>query len=177
MAAQRRMEAVKGAVLALLTDAYQRRDQLAVIAFRGEQAQLLLAPTRSADLAEQGLRELPTGGRTPLPHALQLAAQVLQQAAQQSAQEAPPLLVILSDGKANVSLPGSSGDPWTETLQAAQTLAAQGIPALVLDTEAGYLRLGRAAQLAEALGAPCLTLEQLTGDALALTVRAQLGAR
>ncbi|MGC6668842.1 VWA domain-containing protein, partial [Escherichia coli] len=90
------MEAVKGAVLALLTDAYQRRDQLAVIAFRGEQAQLLLAPTRSADLAEQGLRELPTGGRTPLPHALQLAAQVLQQAAQQSAQEAPPLLVILS---------------------------------------------------------------------------------
>jgi magnesium chelatase subunit D len=177
MAAQRRMEAVKGAVLALLTDAYQRRDQLAVIAFRGEQAQLLLAPTRSADLAEQGLRELPTGGRTPLPHALQLAAQLLQQAAQQSAQEAPPLLVILSDGKANVSLPGSSGDPWTETLQAAQTLAAQGVPALVLDTEAGYLRLGRAAQLAEALGAPCLTLEQLTGDALALTVRAQLGAR
>ncbi|MDR9838939.1 putative cobaltochelatase [Herbaspirillum huttiense] len=177
MAAQRRMEAVKGAVLALLTDAYQRRDQLAVIAFRGEQAQLLLAPTRSADLAEQGLRELPTGGRTPLPHALQLAAQLLQQAAQQSAQEAPPLLVILSDGKANVSLPGSSGDPWTETLQAAQTLAAQSVPALVLDTEAGYLRLGRAAQLAEALGAPCLTLEQLTGDALALTVRAQLGAR
>ncbi|MRT32142.1 putative cobaltochelatase [Herbaspirillum sp. CAH-3] len=177
MAAQRRMEAVKGAVLALLTDAYQRRDQLAVIAFRGEQAQLLLAPTRSADLAEQGLRELPTGGRTPLPHALQLAAQVLQQAAQHTAQQAPPLLVILSDGKANVSLPGSSGDPWSETLQAAQTLAAQGVPALVLDTEAGYLRLGRAAQLAEALGAPCLTLEQLTGDALALTVRAQLGAR
>lgn len=173
MAAQRRMEAVKGAVLSLLTDAYQRRDQLAVIAFRGEQAQLLLAPTRSADLAEQGLRELPTGGRTPLPHALQLAAQMLQQ----QSQEAPPLLVILSDGKANVSLPGSSGDPWTETLQAAQTLAAQGVPALVLDTESGYLRLGRAAQLAEALGAPCLTLEQLTGDALALTVRAQLGAR
>lgn len=177
MAARRRMEAVKGAVLALLTDAYQRRDQLAVIAFRGEQAQLLLAPTRSADLAEQGLRELPTGGRTPLPHALQLAAQVLQQAAQHTAQQAPPLLVILSDGKANVSLPGSSGDPWSETLQAAQTLAAQRVPALVLDTEAGYLRLGRAAQLAEALGAPCLTLEQLTGDALALTVRAQLGAR
>ncbi|WP_075258663.1 putative cobaltochelatase [Herbaspirillum camelliae] len=173
MAAQRRMEAVKGAVLALLTDAYQRRDQLAVIAFRGEQAQLLLAPTRSADLAEQGLRELPTGGRTPLPHALQMAAQVLQQASP----EAPPLLVILSDGKANVSLPGSHGDAWAQTLEAAAMLAAQAVPALVLDTESGYLRLGRAAQLAEALGAPCLTLEQLTGDALALTVRAQLGAR
>lgn len=176
MAAQRRMEAVKGAVLALLTDAYQRRDQLAVIGFRGEQAQLLLAPTRSADLAEQGLRELPTGGRTPLPHALQLAAQLLQQASQAS-DELPPLLVILSDGKANVSLPGSQGDAWTQTLEAAANLAVQGIPALVLDTESGYLRLGRAAQLAEALGAPCLTLEQLTGDALALTVRAQLGKR
>ena len=176
MAAQRRMEAVKGAVLALLTDAYQRRDQLAVIGFRGEQAQLLLAPTRSADLAEQGLRELPTGGRTPLPHALQLATQLLQQTSQAS-DELPPLLVILSDGKANVSLPGSQGDAWTQTLEAAANLAAQAIPALVLDTESGYLRLGRAAQLAEALGAPCLTLEQLTGDALALTVRAQLGKR
>lgn len=174
MAAQRRMEAVKGAVLALLTDAYQRRDQLAVIAFRGESAQLLLEPTRSVDLAEQGLRELPTGGRTPLPHALQLAAQLLEKSAQQ---EAPPLLVILSDGKANVGLPGGVGDPWKETLAAAAHLAARGTPALVLDTETGYVRLGRAAQLAEALGAPCLTLEQLTGDALALTVRAQLGAR
>lgn len=174
MAAQRRMEAVKGAVLALLTDAYQRRDQLAVIAFRGDQAELLLAPTRSADLAEQGLRELPTGGRTPLPHALQLAAQLLAQAAPQ---DAPPLLVMLTDGRANVALPGSAGDPWQQSLEAAAALAAQGVPALVLDTEAGYLRLGRASQLAEALGAPCLTLEQLTGDVLALTVRAQLGAR
>lgn len=174
MAAQRRMEAVKGAVLALLTDAYQRRDQLAVIAFRGESAELLLAPTRSVDLAEQGLRELPTGGRTPLPHALQLAAQVLAQA---TTDEAPPLLVILSDGKANVGLAGESKDPWQQTLDCAQHLAQRGTPALVLDTETGYVRLGRAAQLAQALGAPCLTLEQLTGDALALTVRAQLGAR
>ncbi len=143
MAAQRRMEAVKGAVLALLTDAYQRRDQLAVIAFRGEQAQLLLAPTRSADLAEQGLRELPTGGRTPLPHALQLALQTLEQ----SAGVAPPLLVLLSDGKGNVALE-NGGDPWRETLALAEQLAARGTPALVLDTETGYVRLGRAAQLA-----------------------------
>ncbi|WDZ94399.1 putative cobaltochelatase [Herbaspirillum sp. WKF16] len=174
MAAQRRMEAVKGAVLALLTDAYQRRDQLAVIAFRGESAELLLEPTRSVDLAEQGLRELPTGGRTPLPHALQLALRLLEKSAQQ---EAPPLLVILSDGRANVGLPGDESDPWRQTLAAAELLAARGTPALVLDTETGYIRLGRAAQLAQALGAPCLTLEQLTGDALALTVRAQLGAR
>jgi len=167
MAAQRRMEAVKGAVLALLTDAYQRRDEVAVISFRGESAALLLAPTRSVDRAEQGLRELPTGGRTPLPHALQLALETLEQAA---ANGAPPLLVLLSDGKANVALSDGS-DPWRETLALAEMLAGRAVPALVLDTETGYLRLGRAAQLAQALGAECLTLEELSAESLALTIR------
>ena len=169
MAAQRRMEAVKGAVLALLTDVYQRRDQVAVIGFRGDKASLLLAPTRSVDLAEQGLRELPTGGRTPLPHALQLALQTLEQ----SNGTAPPLLVLLSDGKGNVALE-NGGDPWRETLALAEQLAARGTPALVLDTETGYVRLGRAAQLAQALGAECMTLEELTADNLALTIRARM---
>jgi len=169
MAAQRRMEAVKGAVLALLTDVYQRRDQVAVIGFRGDKASLLLAPTRSVDLAEQGLRELPTGGRTPLPHALRLALQTLEQ----SNGTAPPLLVLLSDGKGNVALE-NGGDPWRETLALAEQLAARGTPALVLDTETGYVRLGRAAQLAQALGAECMTLEELTADNLALTIRARM---
>jgi len=170
MAAQRRMEAVKGAVLALLTDAYQRRDEVAVISFRGETAALLLAPTRSVDRAEQGLRELPTGGRTPLPHALQLALQTLEQA---DARSAPPLLVLLSDGRANVAL-SDGGDPWRETLALAEQLAGRGVPALVLDTESGYLRLGRAGQLAQALGAECLTLEQLSAENLALAIRGRL---
>lgn len=168
MAAQRRMEAVKGAVLALLTDVYQRRDEVAVIAFRGEKAELLLAPTRSVEQAEQGLRALPTGGRTPLPHALQLSLQLLQQ----RADDAPPLLVLLSDGKANVPV-GSGGDPWQETLVLAAEIAAAGIAALVLDTETGYVRLGRAARLAQALGAECLTLEALSADNLALTIKAR----
>lgn len=169
MAAQRRMEAVKGAVLALLTDAYQSRDQVAVIGFRGDKASLLLAPTRSVDLAEQGLRELPTGGRTPLPHALELALHTLEQAGE----TASPLLVLLSDGKGNVALaPG--GDPWQETQTLAAQVAARGTPALVLDTEAGFVRLGRAAQLAQALGAHCMTLDELTADQLALTIRSRM---
>lgn len=166
MAAQRRMEAVKGAVLALLTDAYQRRDEVAVIAFRGEAATLALAPTRSVDIAEQHLRELPTGGRTPLPHALQLALETLERA-----NGAPPLLVLLSDGKANVAL-NENGDPWRETLALAELL--RGVPALVLDTESGYLRLGRASQLAQALGAECLTLEELSAENLALAIRGRM---
>lgn len=170
MAAQRRMEAVKGAVLALLTDAYQRRDEVAVISFRGETATLLLAPTRSVDRAEQGLRALPTGGRTPLPHALQMVLEILERADRDSM---PPLLVLLSDGRANVALT-EGGDPWRETLALAEQLARRRIAALVLDTETGYLRLGRANQLAQALGAECLTLEQLSSDSLALTIRSQL---
>jgi magnesium chelatase subunit D len=172
MAAQRRMEALKGAVLNLLTDAYQQRDEVAVVAFRGQHAELLLAPTRSVDLAEQGLRELPTGGRTPLPHALQLALVTLQRAAG-NASSNPPLLVLLTDGKGNVPL-ADGGDPWRESLALAELLAERRVPALVIDTENGYLRLGRAAQLAQALGAECLTLEELSADSLALTVRARL---
>jgi len=174
MAAQSRMEAVKGAVMALLTDAYQRRDEVAVIAFRGTTAHVLLAPTRSVERAEQALRSLPTGGRTPLPHALQLALEMLQQASA----NAPPLLVILSDGRANVALDAgaANSDPWRDTLALAASLAERAVPALVFDTETGYLRLGRAAQLAQALGAQCLTLEQLSADNLALTIRASLRA-
>ena len=100
MAAQQRMQAVKGAVLALLTDAYERRDEIAVISFRGDAASVLLAPTRSVDLAQQGLHALPTGGRTPLPHALQLALQTIDR----HQGGAPALLVLLTDGKANVGL-------------------------------------------------------------------------
>ena len=164
MAAQRRMEAVKGAVLSLLTDAYQQRDEVAVISFRGESAQLLLSPTRSVDLAEQNLRELPTGGRTPLPHALSVALETLEKTSM------PPLLVLLSDGKANVAL-NDGNDPWQESLRFAELLAERGVPALVLDTETGYLRLGRARQLAQALGAECLTLEELSAENLAITIR------
>ncbi|MEE9424669.1 MAG: putative cobaltochelatase [Methylococcales bacterium] len=168
MAAQRRMQAVKGAVLALLTDAYQRRDQVAVVSFRGVQAEILLAPTCSIDLAQQSLQELPTGGRTPLPHALQLTLDMLQKNTGSSSLQ--PLLVLLSDGKANVAL-NAGHDPWQETLAIAELFADDKIPVLVIDTETDYLRLGRAAQLAQALGGHCLTLEELSADNLALTIR------
>ncbi|SEN77750.1 protoporphyrin IX magnesium-chelatase [Duganella sp. CF517] len=172
MAAQRRMEALKGAVLNLLTDAYQQRDEVAVVAFRGQDAQLLLAPTRSVDLAERNLRELPTGGRTPLPHALRMALEIVG-SARKGARSGPPLLVLMTDGKANVSL-ADAGDAWRESLELAEMLSERRIPALVIDTESGYTRFGRAAHLAEALEAECLTLEELSADNLALTVRARL---
>jgi magnesium chelatase subunit D len=171
MAAQRRMETVKGAVLSLLTDAYRRRDQVAVIAFGGPRATMLLAPTRSVDRAEEDLRELPTGGRTPLPHALQLALTTVKQAG--NGKECAPILILLSDGKANVPL-SEGGDAWRESVALAEQLAASGVASLVLDTENGYLRLGRAAQLAEVLGAQCVGLDDLGAESLALAVKGRM---
>jgi magnesium chelatase subunit D len=173
MAARRRMEVVKAAVLSLLQSAYEQRDQVGVITFRGVAAEMPLAPTRSVELAEEALRQLPTGGRTPLAHALVLAHELLRKN-RQAHPELPVLLVVLSDGKANVPLPDLPGDAWAQSLQAAAQLADARTPALVLDPEAGLVRLGRATQLAQALAAECLSLEQLSAQDLVLKVRRML---
>ncbi len=172
MAAQRRMETVKGSVLALLTDAYQKRDQIAVIAFRGHQAEILLPPTHSVELAEQNLQELATGGRTPLPHALQLTLELLSK----QNNNIQPLLVLLTDGKANIGL-SKNADPWQESLKFADLIAQQHPSSLVIDTETGYLRLGRAKQLAQSMMAEYLTLEELSAENLTITIRNQLKGR
>jgi magnesium chelatase subunit D len=173
MAARQRMAVVKGAVLGLLQSAYEQRDEVGVIAFRGPSAEVLLPPTRGIDRAEEALRVLPTGGRTPLAHALVLARETIRQA-QRSAPDRLVLVVLLSDGKANVGLPESPGDPWQQALQAAADLAADVIPALVLDSDAGFVRMGRARQLADALGAEHLPLEELSAETLILKVRQRL---
>jgi len=159
MAAGKRMEAVKGSVMHLLQDAYQKRNMVAVIAFRGVEATVLLEPTRSTELAEQALEKLPTGGRTPLPHALQLAGNVLASMANND--RIQPFLVILSDGKANVPLPGAGGDAWRQSVLLAENLK---FPSLVLDTESGYVRYGKARELASALGGEYLSLQSLSAD-------------
>jgi magnesium chelatase subunit D len=173
MAARQRMAAVKGSVLGLLQSAYEQRDEVGVLAFRGPNAEVLLPPTRGIDRAEEALRVLPTGGRTPLAHALVLARETIRQA-QHSAPDRLVLLVLLSDGKANVGLLESPGDPWQQALQAAADLAADGIPALVLDSDAGFVRVGRARQLAEALRAEYLPLEELSAEKLILKVQQRL---
>jgi len=170
MAARRRMELVKGTVFGLLRTAYEQRDEVGVIAFRGPQAEVLLAPTASVELAEHLLRVLPTGGRTPLAHALVLAGEVAA-LARRSNRELPILLVLLTDGRANVPLPGTTEDPWQQALRVAQELAGAKLPALVLNTDTGFVRLGRVQELAQALAAECLPLEELSAETLMLKVR------
>lgn len=186
MGAQRRMVAVKGAILSLLLDAYQRRDKVALISFRGADAQLLLPPTASVDLAHARLQEMPTGGRTPLSRALLLALEVIQ-TEKRKAPNTLPLLTLLSDGRANVAIapaanhsniaanaPANPPDPITEARRMAAAIREQRIPSIVIDTETGYLRLSQAAPIAQALAAPCLRLEELHADALTQAIRAQI---
>ena len=182
MGAQRRMVAVKGAILSLLLDAYQRRDRVGLIAFRGTGAQVLLPPTSSVDLAHALLSEMPTGGRTPLSRGLLLAMQVIE-AEKQKDRNVLPLLVLLSDGRANVAMGSSDTSaeestgtslPVAEARAMAAAVKEQRITALVVDTEIDFLRLGLAEPVAEAMGAPCVKLEELHSDALAETVRIQL---
>jgi magnesium chelatase subunit D len=156
MAARRRMSAVKGAVLSLLADAYQRRDKVGLVSFRGEGARVLLPPTASIELAAPRLEELPTGGRTPLAAGLEKAAEVLKRAELRDS-EHRPLLVLLTDGRAT-----AGSDPQ----RAAAGLRALGVASVVVDTEEGYVRLGMAAEISGALGARCLRLENLRADSL-----------
>jgi magnesium chelatase subunit D len=156
MAAHKRMSAVKGAVLSLLNDAYQRRDKVALISFRGEGARILLPPTSSVALAAPRLEVLPTGGRTPLAAGIKKAAEVLMREELRD-KERRPLLVLLTDGRTT-----AGPDPQV----AAARLRSLGTTSCVVDTEEGYVRLGMAGELAESMGARCLRLEELRADSL-----------
>lgn len=166
MAARDRMSAVSGATLSLLRDAYQRRDKVAVVTFRGAEAALLLPPTSSVHIASRRLARFDTGGKTPLAQGL-LAARdvVLREKARDRARR--PLVVVLTDGRAT-----GGPDPLGRTRTAAGLLVAEGAAAVVVDCETSYIRLGLAQQLAGQLGAPVVQLAQLRADNLARVVRA-----
>lgn len=168
MAARKRMVAVKGAVLSLLLDAYQKRDRVGLVAFRGTAAELILPPTNSALRAERVLRVLPTGGRTPLAQAFRLCAETLQHPSV-TAQGYVSWLILVSDGRPNVPL--REGDALADACRVAEQLRASGIRALVIDTEEGPVRLGLNRRIAAALGAEYLRLEELAADAIQTAVR------
>ena len=156
MAARKRMSAVKGAVLSLLNDAYQRRDKVALVSFRDESAQILLPPTSSVELAASRLQDLPTGGRTPLAAGMEKAAEVLKRERLRDG-ERRPLLVLLTDGRVT-----AGSDPMVSAARLRSLVATS----FVVDTEEGYVRLGMAGELAWAMGARCLRLEELRADSL-----------
>ncbi|MCW2672734.1 MAG: putative chelatase [Frankiales bacterium] len=162
MAARQRMAAVKGAVLSLLTDAYQRRDKVALVSFRRDGAEVLLPPTSSVDAAVRRLTELPTGGRTPLTAGLLSAAELLR-VEQVRDPSRRPLVVVVTDGR-------HTSGPSPEL--AAAHLKRLAAATVVVDCESGRVRLGLAQELGLQLDARTYRLEELSADSLTRVVKA-----
>jgi magnesium chelatase subunit D len=171
MAALKRMEILKGTAIALLDDVYQRRDKVAVISFRGEKAEVVVSPTRNVATVQEKLTALPTGGRTPLTSALHLVAKLVGQYS--AVQYGEPLIILMCDGKANVSVQPDV-DAWQETLETASELAQKAVPFIVADTEVGFLRFNRARELADKLNADYVVLQDLSAEDLTLKIRSRL---
>ena len=149
------MRLVKGAVEGLLGQSVRRRDEVAIISFRGPMAEITLTPTSDLESARQALRYLPTGGRTPLAHALELSATLVTD---------DTVLVLLTDGRANVA--AATDDPWTDALTAASQVSCA---ALVIDSEtdsSGLRATGRAAEIAARMRATHVRLEALDQQGL-----------
>jgi magnesium chelatase subunit ChlD-like protein len=174
MAASERMEATKGAILSLLVDAYQRRDQVGLVVFQRDKARLVLPPTSSVDLAQRLLKDLPVGGKTPLSHGLFLAWQVLDTARKRDA-ELRPLMVMLTDGAGNVSMTGMPAQE--ESGRIAGFFAAASLRSIVVNMEHTAFDRGLAQKLANALGGECLSLPQLRADMLLKAVNREIDSK
>lgn len=156
-AAQQRMRAVKGAAAALLESSLDRKDEVAVISFRGPKAEIVLEPCRDVEAALRALEFLPTGGRTPLAHALELAQSLVTSAT---------LLILLTDGRGNVPL--SNGDPWKDALNAAERLHC---PSVLIDSSLDSSTTNATNALASAMQARWIRLDELSGETLLSIVR------
>ncbi len=163
MAAWQRMRQTKAAVLALLAQAYRRRDRVALLAFHGPGAELVLPPARGLSAARRALEALPVGGATPLAHGIASACRLVCGERRRRPGQ-PVWVVLLTDGRGNVAL--AAGDPWRDALAQARALAGYGTECLVIDTETGPQRFGRAGELARVLRAECVPLEQVLGRPL-----------
>jgi magnesium chelatase subunit D len=171
MAAEERMVATKGAVLSLLLDAYQRRDRVGMVVFRGKKAELVLPPTNSVELAQKLLTDLPTGGRTPLAHGLKLGLDTIKEYMWRD-KHALPLLILVSDGKTNVSIKG--GDPIEEAKGIAREIKAANIKSIAVDTEQGFITFRLVEQICTELKGTYLRLEELKSAPIVSAVKDSL---
>ncbi len=171
MAVAERMSATKGAILSLLTDAYQRRDRVGLVVFQKDRATLVLPPTNSVQLAERALADIPVGGKTPLSAGLFLTYQVLQREKIMHP-DVLPLVILLTDGAGNVSMGGLP--PQEEAHRLADQIAEEKFRSVVINMEHAAFDQGLAQSLAEHLKAPCFTINDLKADTLYHTVRVEM---
>jgi len=171
MAAAERMVATKGAIMSLLMDAYQRRDQVGLVVFQREKARVVLRPTSSVELAKRLLKDIPVGGKTPLSSGLLLAYRMLRREKRLNP-EVVPLMILLTDGAGNVSMTDLPAQE--EALHIADYIRRAGIRSVVINMEQATFDRGLAQELAEALGGPCYTLRELRAEELYQTVKDEL---
>jgi magnesium chelatase subunit ChlD-like protein len=171
MAVAERMNATKGAILSLLTDAYQRRDRVGLIVFQKDRATLVLPPTNSVQLAQRALVDIPVGGKTPLSAGLLMAADVLRHE-KFIHPDVEPLLIVLTDGAGNVSL--GPLPPQEESYHFAELIADEKVKSLVINMEHAAFDQGLAQQLANHLEAPCYAIADLKAESLYHTVRKEM---
>ena len=171
MAAAERMAATKGAIMSLLRDAYQHRDQVGLVVFQKDQARLALRPTSSVDLAEGALKEIPVGGKTPLSSGLLLAYRVISRELRLNP-ETMPLLILLTDGAGNVAMTDLT--PREEALRTARLLRRKRIRSIVINMEHPSFDRGLAQELADALDAPCYCLPEIQAQTLYQAVQDEL---
>lgn len=171
MAAAERMEATKGAIMSLLLDAYQRRDQVGLVVFQKEEARLVLPPTSSVELAKQALSDVPVGGKTPLSAGLLLAHRVLAQQ-KRLHPEIMTMMILLTDGAGNVSV--SDLPAQEEAHRVAKMIEEEGIRSVVINMEHISFDRGLAQALADELKGPCYSLGELKADTLYRTVKDEL---
>ncbi len=171
MAVAERMAATKGAILSLLTDAYQRRDRVGLVVFQKDRATLILPPTNSVPLARRALVDIPVGGKTPLSAGLLMAYEVLAQEAI-THPDIEALLLVLTDGAGNVSL--GTQPPQEEAMGFANRIADRHFRSVVINMEHASFDQGLAQTLADHLEAPCYTLNELKAENLLQTVRQEI---
>ncbi len=171
MALAERMAATKGAILSLLTDAYQRRDRVGLIVFQKDRALTILPPTNSIMLARKALGDIPVGGKTPLSAGLQLALETFL-VENRTHPDVMPLMILLTDGAGNVSM--TDLPPQEEAHRIAEAIHQANIRNVTINMEHAAFDQGLAYQLAERLGGPCYTLGQLHAQILYQTVRDEL---
>lgn len=173
MAVSERMSATKGAILSLLTDAYQRRDRVGLIVFQKDRATLVLPPTNSVTLAQQALAHIPVGGKTPLSAGLQMSLDVLQKE-KYIHPDVLPLLLVLTDGAGNVTM--GILPPQEEAHYLADRIAEEKIRSVVINMEHAAFDQGLAQLLADHLKAPCYQLSELKAEIIYHTVRKEQSA-
>jgi magnesium chelatase subunit D len=171
MAVAERMAATKGAIMSLLTDAYQRRDRVGLIVFQKNLATLVLPPTNSVMLAEQALQDIPVGGKTPLAAGLMMAYEVIRKE-KLLHPEIMPLLIVLTDGAGNVSM--GHLPPQDEAYNTANLIAQEKIHSVVINMEHAAFDQGLAQALADHLESPCYTITDLKAESLFVTVQQEI---